>query len=1010
MNEPRDASKSSSSSVASGVSERAFHALTEHVSDVVSIVNPDGTFRYLSPSSTLVTGFSVEEMIGRSLTESVHPDDVEDARKIFADAMQGGNYAVPQPVRRQHRNGEWRTLEVTVYGMMQDPDVRGVVVIARDLTARYRAEQRVADELAFNETVLAASPVGFATFDADLRMVSANAALVRITGGTVEALLSLDYRAQESWKKSGILAAAERALRERVETSIEAAVTSSFGKEVWILVRFVPFLHGGKNHLLMVVEDVAERRKAERELAVSRDFYLTLFEDFPALIWRAGPDLKTNYFNRAWLQFTGRTLEQETGRGWLENVHSDDVALCEGATRDFVRKRKPFTVEYRLRHHTGSYRWILETAKPFHDPDGNFAGYIGVCQDITDRHESEDQLRLQSSALGAAANGILITDRIGRIQWVNAAFTALTGYEAAEAIGKTTRLLKSGMHDDTFYRNLWQTILGGQVWRGELINRRKDGQLYAEEMTITPVRNQAGEISHFIAIKQDISRQRRAAEKLREQAALLDLTQDSITVRDMDDRITYWNKSAEKLYGASPGKAIGRSMKDLVPELDSARVHEARETALLTGQWAGEIQLVTGGQRRTIDSKWTLIRDDGGHPSAMLCVDNDITERKRFAEHFATADRMKSLGTLVSGIAHDFNNLLMPILGLSDLIIANPHLLKDEADVLSHLRDINSAAHEARDIVRRLREFYRPDDKLEREPVDLARIIEAAVVLAQPRWKTEAQAEGRTITIEREFSAVPQVHGNEARLREAILSLILNAVDALPAGGIIRLRLLERDGQAVMEVQDNGVGMSDEVRRRCLEPFFSTKDDHGSGLGLSVCHGIVRQHRGRLDIDSHVGIGTTMRITLPCQEPLANGRAAGTAVRSHVPGQPLRVLVIDDDDLSRDMLRLFLVSERHEVSVASNGTDGLARLHEREFDLVITDRAMPGMNGDQVAIEVKRFSPLIMVVLLTGFGEMMTSKNERPEGIDLVLGKPLTRDELRDALAGLFATPPPEET
>jgi CheY-like chemotaxis protein len=227
-------------------------------------------------------------------------------------------------------------------------------------------------------------------------------------------------------------------------------------------------------------------------------------------------------------------------------------------------------------------------------------------------------------------------------------------------------------------------------------------------------------------------------------------------------------------------------------------------------------------------------------------------------------------------------------------------------------------------------------------------------------------------------------------------------VDALPQGGTITLRTHSDSARVTLEVADTGMGMTEEVRRRCLEPFFTTKGDHGTGLGLSMVYGILQRHAGTIDIQSEVGKGTTFTIGLPHHTgPLPS--QADHVEPSVNPARSLRVLVVDDEPMVRKIIGEYLNVEGHAVEIATNGREGLERFQEAEFDVVLLDRAMPGMSGDQVAAAIKQLRPEMPVILLTGFGSMMQAAGETPPGIDLVLGKPVTIAGLQSALARVMA-------
>ena len=321
----------------------------------------------------------------------------------------------------------------------------------------------------------------------------------------------------------------------------------------------------------------------------------------------------------------------------------------------------------------------------------------------------------------------------------------------------------------------------------------------------------------------------------------------------------------------------------------------------------------------------------------------------------------------------------------------------DHALVLKRLQIINICATDAAQTVRQMREFSRPRTARDVfQPLDLNKLVRQTIDLTQQRWKDQAQAAGYTIHIVTDLLPVLPVWGEESALREMLTNLIFNAVDALPAGGTITLGTM-LDWRAVrLSVSDTGTGMTEEVRRRCLEPFFTTKGTTGSGLGLAMVQGIVQRHSGMVDIESKLGYGTTFIIRLPLQsgeQPPAIPPPASALVR------PLHVLVVDDEPLLRAIAETWLAEDGHTVETAATGAVALARLTTGKFDLVITDKSMPEMNGEQLATAVHQNVPGLPVILMTGFGDLMKATGEMPPHIGEILSKPLTQASLRAALA-----------
>src|ERR1700690_800498 len=255
---------------------------------------------------------------------------------------------------------------------------------------------------------------------------------------------------------------------------------------------------------------------------------------------------------------------------------------------------------------------------------------------------------------------------------------------------------------------------------------------------------------------------------------------------------------------------------------------------------------------------------------------------------------------MASGIAHDFNNSLVGILGLTELLLHHPEDLDDKVKATRYLEIINTTAKDAGKIVDRLREFYRFREKQDAlEEIDLNLLVDGAITLTQPRWKTQAEARSVSITIQRDLQEIPKVTGNVAELREVLTNLIFNAIDAMPMGGNITIHTHCKDNQVVLEVSDTGQGMTEEIRRRCFEPFFTTKGAHGTGLGLSMVHGIVQRHQATIEVKSEVGKGSTFII------PFAQESAPAQTVSPLQPNttlQNLRVLLVDDELMVRTII------------------------------------------------------------------------------------------------------------
>jgi signal transduction histidine kinase len=373
-----------------------------------------------------------------------------------------------------------------------------------------------------------------------------------------------------------------------------------------------------------------------------------------------------------------------------------------------------------------------------------------------------------------------------------------------------------------------------------------------------------------------------------------------------------------------------------------------------------------------------------------------LAELNQTQRQIVQQERLRAFSEMAGGVVHDFNNALMSVIGYSELLIADPDALNDKVAVLQYLKTMNTAGRDAAQVVSRLRDFYRPREEGEVfVAVDLNKIIEEAVPLTQPKWKDQAQASGRAITVDMDLVKVPPIAGNPSELRELLTNLIFNAVDAMPVGGTITLRTDCEDGIVLVSVKDTGTGMSEEVRLRCLEPFFSTKGDKGTGLGLSMVFGTVERHEGRLEIDSELGRGTTLRIRFPSNTGILQP-GTETAARSE---RSLRVVVVDDDPVALDVVSKYLIADGHHVVPAASGREAVRAFRTGPFDLILTDQGMPGMTGVQLGRFIKATTANLPVILMTGFSDPSIGAGKKPTGVDVVLNKPISQQDLRRAIS-----------
>ena len=503
----------------------------------------------------------------------------------------------------------------------------------------------------------------------------------------------------------------------------------------------------------------------------------------------------------------------------------------------------------------------------------------------------------------------------------------------------------------------------------------------------------------------EIEVRKRMEAQAREQADLLAKARDAIYVRDLKGVVSYWNRSAERLYGVAETEALGHRTAELLGEDGTHTVELAEQETLERGEWTGELrQLNRAGQELTVESRWTLVRDEAGAPRTILVVNTDVTERKKTAEKFLRAQRLESVGALASGIAHDLNNVFAPILMAAEL------MKQETADAESnHLMDmIKLSTQRGTEMVKQVLMFVRGGTN-ELEPMSLGHLVREVQQLME---QTLPCTIGVKVEVERDLALVL---GDPTQLHQVVVNLCVNARDAMPDGGELRLQLEKvavspaearslgdmTPGTYVrLTVADTGTGMPPEVQAKIFDPFFTTKEiGKGTGLGLATVASIIQTHRGVMKVESKVGRGTRFIIYLPvCEVP---DMAAEKASEQIVAGQGELLIVTDDDHSVREITKLTLEAHNYRVLLATNGAEALSVYlqHREETALVITDILMPVMHGRALIHALRQLSPSLPVLAFSAADHSNPLVGTLGEVGVALLCKPATSVQLLTAVA-----------
>jgi PAS domain S-box-containing protein len=489
-----------------------------------------------------------------------------------------------------------------------------------------------------------------------------------------------------------------------------------------------------------------------------------------------------------------------------------------------------------------------------------------------------------------------------------------------------------------------------------------------------PVRDEAGAIVRVQGAFQDINERKKADLRMREHAALLDKARDAIMVRDLANRITFWNRSAERLYGWSAKDAMGQSA-ELLLYLDKATFDRGNREVMDKGEWVGELSKRTrDGHQIMVESRWTLVRDEAGQPQAILVIDTDITEKKRIEAQFLRSQRVESIGNLAGGIAHDLNNVLAPILMGVGLLKVDA---KDARDS-KILNSIEISAQRGADMVRQVLAFARGMDggQFPISPRQLVTEIASVVGETFPKSiELRVEAPGDLWTIV----------GDPTQLHQVLLNLCVNARDAMPDGGqlavcaanlVVDEAFVRANGEGkpgphvIFIVSDTGTGIPPDIQGKIFDPFFTTKGvGKGTGLGLSSVATIVKSHNGFIRLETGPGRGTTFKLYFPAAE--SEKASSASPFAPVIPrGRGEWVLVVDDEASVRLISQHTLEMFGYRVLTASNGIEGASLYRERKADiaLVITDMMMPVMGGAAMIKALLEINPSVRIIATSGLG------------------------------------------
>ncbi|GAB4171113.1 MAG: hypothetical protein Kow00108_05480 [Calditrichia bacterium] len=607
----------------------------------------------------------------------------------------------------------------------------------------------------------------------------------------------------------------------------------------------------------IILHDLTQQKQLMRELFHKKEQLEAVASNLPVAIFRCrfyenGRIIAPFIYDGMKRFFETDSEPEHVFTEFLNRIAEEDKFNIQESLRRAVKERAEWYTEGRIQSLNGDMVWFRVIAN-ISEMTNDYVVFNGVIFDITEETESKKRTDLLIRALEQVDESVVITDPTGRIQYVNMNMVEVSGYREDELIGNYPRVLKSGKHDNQFYKDLWGTIISGKSWSGRIINRKKSGELYTEETVITPIKNSSGDIVNFVAVKKDITSE--------------------------------------------------------------------------------------------LEKEYKLQR----------------------------TQRLESLGRMAAGIAHDFNNLLTPILGYTELL----KLKFQEDDKLNKRIDqIYQAASRAKDLTTKILAFSRRQ-QLKVHQIDLNDLIKSMHILLSSLIK-------ETIKIHIFYHKEPlYVNVDIGQIEQVLINIVINAQEAMPEGGELIIAVEEGsfnedfNGKpaGIVRIKDTGEGMEPEIQEKIFEPFFSTKGEKGTGLGLAMAYGIIKQHSGDILVESNKGYGTEFKVFLPLVKKSETPvETKENFIIENLKGKE-SILVVEDNQMVRDLVTGTLKDYGYKLYTASNGPEAIRFVEENgiHIDLLLTDVIMPDMNGKQLADQIRKLKPDVKVLFMSGYEDNVLS-------------------------------------
>ena len=990
--------------------EARYHALFDGSSECVFLADLNGNFLDCNAVSLDLLGYSREDIPNLSFQHLLSGDSLRSAMELMGEIRQTGRQSQPAEYCLRARDGREVTVEARSVLISRDGKPYRILGIARDITERKRAQEQLAAINTRLNLALASADVGIWEWDVPSGVVVWDDRAREIYG----ALPGQSSATHEIWRnrlhpedRSRVTADVEAALRGERKYESEFRIVHPDGAVKWVKSYGV-VVRGPDGQPLRMIglnRDITVQHSLEDSLRES-EFWLresqrvshigSYVMDITADRWHSSAELDAIFG-------IGPDFPR-TALGWGQVVHPDDQeSMLEYFRNDVVGHEHPFDRQYRIvRQNDGAVRWVHGRGAVIRETNSARLVMTGTIQDITPQKEAELALRASDIRYHAlfeqAGDGVFLMDTHGTILSANRSFATLHGYSVEELCNVSLdRINPTGL---ALIEQQQQRFANGEILRFEAEHFHRDGHII--HLAITANLITIGEERFILATHQDVSERKRAEQALRDTEsrwrAIFEHSRDAIGVSSQGIN-QFENSAFRRLFGYSDEDQLaGRSIFDFW----SPDSHPALEELIRTHS---DDSVELRGRRKDgteFDAELTRSAYRANGVEYSLAVIRDLTERKRAArererlqEELAQAQKMESVGRLAGGIAHDFNNLLTVINGYSELAmreypVGDPNRRR--------LEQVHKAGTRAADLTRQLLAFSRKQ-AIDLKPLDLNLLLGNHLDLFN-------RVVGEDVILTADLApGLSPILADKGQLVQVLMNLIVNARDAMPEGGHVRVSTSAGNDEVVLRISDTGSGMDEATRQHIFEPFFTTKPEgQGTGLGLSTVYGIVKQLGGWINVETALGRGTTFILGFPATPDSFRAESASAAETGSSRGNET-ILVVEDQDEVRDFTASVLAAAGYRIITAGSGEEAavLVQNLQEPLHLVLTDVVMTGMTGRELASQIRALRGEIPVLFMSGYARDVLTSHNPPDPGTHYIQKPFSAAELTARIGGVLA-------